>query len=93
MTTKKEAAPGRTPGTASKAQAKSTKACEYIVHNNARKRNPLKALLVALGAAGWGLACGTALPPLLGLTAWQPGLTLAGLALLAVGFAVEVMTE
>ncbi|WP_295473460.1 hypothetical protein [uncultured Subdoligranulum sp.] len=33
------------------------------------------------------------LPPLLGLTAWRPGLTLAGLALLAVGCAVEVMTE
>lgn len=50
-------------------------------------------LIIGAGAGGLGLAVGTALPPLLGLTAWRPGLTLAGLALLAVGCAVEVMTE
>ena len=54
MTKQKAAAPGKEPGTASKAQAKSTKACITIVHNNARKRKPLKTLLVAFGAAGWG---------------------------------------
>ena len=90
MTKQKAAAPGWTPGTASKAQAKSTKACEYIVHNYARKRNPLKALLVALGAAGWGLACGAALPPLLGLCPWRPGPVALGLALLTLGAWAEV---
>lgn len=91
MTKQKAAAPGRTPGTASKAQAKSTKACEYIVHNNTRKRNPLKALLVALGAGGLGLTVGTALPPLLGLCPWRPGPVVLGLALLALGAWAEVI--
>ena len=90
MTKQKEAAPGKEPGTASKAQAKSTKACITIVHNNTRKRNPLKALLVAFGAAGWGLACGAALPPLLGLCPWRPGPVALGLALLALGAWAEV---
>lgn len=78
------------PGTASKAQAKTTKTCEYIVHNSARKRKPLKTLLVALGAAGLGLAFGAALPPLLGLCAWRPGPVALGLALLALGAWAEV---
>ena len=90
MTKPKAAAPGRTPGTASKAQAKSTKACITIVQNYARKRKPLKTLLVALGAAGCGLACGAALPPLLGLCAWRPGPVALGLALLALGAWAEV---
>lgn len=90
MTKQKVAAPGMEPGTASKAQAKSTKACITIVHNNARKRNPLKLLLVALGAVGWGLACGAALPPLLGLCPWRPGPVALGLALLALGARAEV---
>ena len=89
MTKQKAAAPGWTPGTA-KEQAKSTKACEYIVHNYARKRKPLKTLLVALGAADCGLACGAALPPLLGLCPWRPGPVALGLALLALGAWAEV---
>lgn len=90
MTKPKAAAPGRTPGTARKAQAKSTKACVSIVHNYARKRKPLKTLLVSLGAAGCGLACGAALPPLLGLCPWRPGPVALGLALLALGAWAEV---
>lgn len=50
-------------------------------------------LIVGTGAGGLGLAVGTALPPLLGLTAWRWDLTLAGVALLAIGCAVEVMAE
>lgn len=50
-------------------------------------------LLIGAGAGGLGLAVGTALPPLLGLTAWRWDLTLTGLALLAVGCAVEVVCE
>lgn len=90
MTKQKAAAPGKEPGTASRAQAKSTKACITIVHNNARKRKPLKTLLVALGAAGLGLAWGAALPPLLGLCPWRPGPVVLGLALLALGAWAEV---
>lgn len=64
--------------------------CTTIVHKIPRF---VQRLLIGAGAGGLGLAVGTALPPLLGLTAWRPGLTLAGLALLAIGCAVEVMTE
>lgn len=64
--------------------------CTFIVHKIPRL---VQRLLIGAGAGGLGLAVGTALPPLLGLTAWRPGLTLAGLALLAIGCAVEVMTE
>lgn len=64
--------------------------CTFIVHKIPRLA---QRLLIGAGAGGLGLAVGTALPPLLGLTAWRPGLTLAGLALLAIGCAVEVMTE
>ena len=66
------------------------KSCIHIVHKIPRL---VQRLHIGAGAGGLGLAVGTALPPLLGLTAWRPGLTLAGLALLAVGCAVEVMTE
>lgn len=64
--------------------------CTLIVHKIPRL---VQRLVIGAGAGGLGLAVGTALPPLLGLTAWRPGLTLAGLALLAIGCAVEVMTE
>ena len=66
------------------------KSCILIVHKIPRL---VQRLIIGAGAGGLGLAVGTVLPPLLGLTAWRPGLTLAGLALLAVGCAVEVMTE
>lgn len=66
------------------------KSCTLIVHKIPRL---VQRLVIGAGAGGLGLAAGTALPPLLGLTAWRPGLILAGLALLAVGCAVEVMTE
>ena len=64
--------------------------CTFIVHKIPRL---VQRLVIGAGAGGLGLAVGTALPPLLGLTAWRPGLTLAGLALLAVGCAVEVIAE
>lgn len=66
------------------------KSCTLIVHKIPRL---VQRLVIGAGAGGLGLAVGTALPPLLGLTAWRPVLTLAGLALLAIGCAVEVMTE
>ena len=66
------------------------KSCILIVHKIPRL---VQRLLIGAGAGGLGLAVGTALPPLLGLTGWRPGLTLAGLGLLAIGCAVEVMGE
>ena len=65
-----------------------------IVHEIERKVKRLaRQLIVAAGAGGLGLAVGSAMPPILGLTGWRPGLTLAGLGLLAIGCAVEVMGE
>ena len=65
-----------------------------IVHEIERKVKRLaRQLIVAAGAGGLGLAVGSAMPALLGLTGWRPGLTLAGLGLLAIGCAVEVMGE
>lgn len=65
-----------------------------IVHEIERKVKRLaRQLIVAAGAGGLGLAAGSAMPPLLGLTGWRPVLTLAGVALLAIGCAVEVMGE
>lgn len=65
-----------------------------IVHEIERKVKRLaRQLIVAAGAGGLGLAAGSAMPPMLGLTGWRPGLTLAGLGLLAIGCAVEVMGE
>lgn len=78
---------GRSAGESSKSRTS-------IVHEIERKVKRLaRQLIVAAGAGGLGLAVGTALPPLLGLTGWRPGLTLAGLSLLAIGCAVEVMGE
>ncbi len=75
---------GRSAGESSKSRTS-------IVHEIERKVKRLaRQLIVAAGAGGLGLAVGTALPPLLGLTGWRPGLTLAGLSLLAIGGAVEV---
>ena len=64
-----------------------SKICTFIVH---KLPHFVQQLVIAAGACGLGLAVGTALPPLLGLTGWRPGLTLAGLGLLAIGCAVEV---
>lgn len=65
-----------------------------IVHEIERKVKRLaRQLIVAAGAGGLGLAAGSAMPPMLGLTGWRPVLTLAGLALLAIGCAVEVTGE
>ena len=66
------------------------KSCILIVHKIPRL---VQRLLIAAGAGGLGLAVGSAMPPMLGLTGWRPGLTLAGVALLAIGCAVEVMGE
>ena len=73
---------------------KSSKSRTSIVHEIARKVKRLaRQLIVAAGAGGLGLAVGSAMPALLGLTGWRPGLTLAGLGLLAIGCAVEVTSE
>lgn len=78
---------GRSAGESSKSRTS-------IVHEIARKVKRLaRRLIVAAGAGGLGLAAGSAMPPMLGLTGWRPGLTLAGLALLAIGCAVEVSGE
>lgn len=80
------------------------KAAPVRQHRNGRKEKShitilqqlprfVQRLIIGAGAGGLGLAVGTALPPLLGLTAWRWDLTLAGLALLAVGCAVEVMSD
>lgn len=75
---------GRSAGESSKSRTS-------IVHEIERKVKRLaRHLIVAAGAGGLGLAVGSAMPPMLGLTGWRPGLTLAGLALLAIGCAVEV---
>lgn len=66
----------------------SSKSRTSIVHEIGKI---VQRLVVAAGACGLGLAVGSAMPPLLGLTGWRPGLTLAGCALLAVGCAAEVM--
>ena len=72
----------------------SSKSRTSIVHEIERKVKRLaRQLIVAAGAGGLGLAAGSAMPPLLGLTGWRPVLTLAGVALLAIGCAVEVMGE
>lgn len=73
---------------------KSSKSRTSIVHEIERKVKRLaRQLIVAAGAGGLGLAAGSAMPPMLGLTGWRPVLTLAGLALLAIGCAVEVTGE
>ena len=78
---------GRSAGESSKSRTS-------IVHEIERKVKRLaRQLIVAAGAGGLGLAVGSAMPPILGLTGWRPGLTLAGLSLLAIGCAVEVMGE
>ena len=66
------------------------KSCTFIVHKIPRL---VQRLLIGAGAGGLGLAVGTALPPLLGLCPWRPGPVALGLALLAVGCAVEVMSD
>ena len=66
------------------------KSCILIVHKIPRL---VQRLLIGAGAGGLGLAVGSAMPPMLGLTGWRPVLTLAGVALLAIGCAVEVTGE
>ena len=63
------------------------KSCILIVHKIPRL---VQRLLIGAGAGGLGLACGAALPPLLGLCAWRPGPVALGLALLALGAWAEV---
>lgn len=73
-----------------KKNAGTRNSCTLIVHEIPHF---VQRLLIGAGAGGLGLAVGSALPPLLGLTAWRWDLTLAGLALLAVGCIVEMMAE
>lgn len=68
----------------------SSKICTTIIHKISLL---VQRLLVGAGAGGLGLAFGTALPPLLGLTPWRWDLTGLGLALLAIGCEMEVMSE
>lgn len=89
MTTYRKAAPVRQHRNGQETQNIS-KICTSIVHKIPRL---VQRLIVGAGAGGLGLAVGSALPPLLGLTEWRWDLTLAGLALLAVGCIVEAMTE
>ena len=85
---------GRSAGESSKSRTSIVHEIEQFVQRSARRLPHLaRQILVAAGAGGLGLAVGTALPPLLGLTGWRPGPTLAGLGLLAIGCAVEVMGE
>ena len=85
---------GRSAGESSKSRTSIVHEIGQFVQRSARRLPHLaRQILVAAGAGGLGLAVGTALPPLLGLTGWRPGLTLAGLGLLAIGCAVEVMGE
>lgn len=94
MSQQKMTAPVRQHRDGHKNAGKSSKSRTSIVHEIARKVKRLaRRLIVAAGAGGLGLAAGSAMPPMLGLTGWRPGLTLAGLALLAIGCAVEVSGE
>ena len=63
------------------------KSCTFIIHKIPRL---VQRLIIGAGAAGWGLAWGAALPPLLGLCPWRPGPVALGLALLALGAWAEV---
>lgn len=89
MTRTKTAAPVRQHRNGQNMQSYK-KICTSIV---SRIPGMVKRLTIGAGAGGLGLAVGSALPPLLGLTAWRWDLTLAGLALLAVGCIVEMMAE
>ena len=85
---------GRSAGKSSKSRTSIVHEIGQFVQRYARRlRRLARQTLIAAGAGGLGLAVGSAMPPLLGLTGWRPGLTLAGLALLAIGCAVEVMAE
>ena len=77
------------------------KAAPVRQHRNGRKEKSnslilhqiprlVQRLLIGAGAGGLGLACGAALPPLLGLCPWRPGPVALGLALLALGAWAEV---
>ena len=82
----KKAAPVRQHRNGQKTQG-IAKSCTFIVHKIHRL---VQRLIIGAGAGGLGLAAGSAMPPMLGLTGWRPVLTLAGLTLLAIGCAVEV---
>ena len=85
---------GRSAGKSSKSRTSIVHEIGQFVQRSARRLPHLaRQILVAAGAGGLGLAVGSAMPPILGLTGWRPGLTLAGLGLLAIGCAVEVMGE
>ena len=85
---------GRSAGESSKSRTSIVHEIGQFVQRSARRLPHLaRQILVAAGAGGLGLAVGSAMPPLLGLTGWRPVLTLAGLALLEIGCAVEVIGE
>ena len=85
---------GRSAGESSKSRTSIVHEIGQFVQRSARRLPRLaRQILVAAGAGGLGLAVGSAMPPILGLTGWRPGLTLAGLSLLAIGCAVEVTGE
>lgn len=85
---------GRSAGKSSKSRTSIVHEIGQFVQRSDRRLQRLaRQILIAAGAGGLGLAAGSAMPPLLGLTGWRPVLTLAGVALLAIGCAVEVMGE
>lgn len=85
---------GRSAGESSKSRTSIVHETGQFVQRSARRLPRLaRQILIAAGAGGLGLAAGSAMPPMLGLTGWRPVLTLAGLTLLAIGCAVEVMGE
>lgn len=85
---------GRSAGKSSKSRTSIVHEIGQFVQRSARRLLRLaRQTLIAAGAGGLGLAAGSAMPPMLGLTGWRPGLTLAGLGLLAIGCAAEVMGE
>ena len=85
---------GRSAGESSKSRTSIVHEIGKFVQRSALRLPHLaRQILVAAGAGGLGLAAGSAMPPMLGLTGWRPVLTLAGLALLAIGCAVEVTGE
>lgn len=90
MAQNKAAAPVLQHRNGQKMRTGKAKARTLIVQNCAKI---CKRLPPALGAAGWGLACGAALPSLLGAAPWRPAWVALGLALALWGARAEVKDD
>ena len=65
---------GRSAGESSKSRTSIVHEIGQFVQRSARRLPHLaRQILVAAGAGGLGLAVGSAMPALLGLTGWRPG--------------------